>query len=771
MQAFPTFLLALIIFFIPSVFSANTDNVPNTSLAAPSGLLTELLRWPELAVITDDKPEFSWVVPDGVRHQYAYRILVASSPDVLKQNVGDLWDTQKVKSDQHLNIEYQGKPLLSKQGYWWKIQLWSSEGVKSAFSRAQHFVTANFKRDETDEKWPGESLWVKSSNGQWVSEDRQTAVFQNIVPSAFKKVTNNVYLADFTKAAFGTLKLTITAEQAQPLTLYLGERLTKQGLINKHPGHSFIGYQKLVIAVKQGTHEYQTDIPSNHSNSPHHQKLAPFYPEVMPFRYAEVHLPQKGVEVKSLFQQALYYPFDDSASYFLSDNQILNQVWELSKYTLKATPFLSIYADGNRERMPYEADAYIQQLGHYNVDREFSVARYTAKFLLHHASWPTEWHMHMVMMAWQDYMHTANSEFLADYYSQLKAKTLYQLAREDGLISSKTDKVTSQWLKKLHYSGNKFRDIVDWPKGTKLGEKQARNAGPTPEGERDGYVFTDYNTVVNAFHFHVLNLMSNIANVLGKQQDQKWFKDRALQVQVSMLQHMFDPARGIFTDGIGIEHGSLHANMFSLAFNLVPPEYQATVLAHIKSKGMASSVYGAQHLLDGLFLAGEADYGLSLLTSDSKRSWLNMIRVGSTMTTEAWDEYYKPNLTWNHAWGSAPANIIPRRLMGITPIEAGFKRFQIMPQPASLKSLALQVPTISGVIQAKLKVKDELKKSSWHLNIKVPSNTLAELWLPAEFTSFYINGEEHQAIKKQSIANSERVLFVLKSGEYIISAS
>ena len=34
-----------------------------------------------------------------------------------------------------------------------------------------------------------------------------------------------------------------------------------------------------------------------------------------------------------------------------------------------------------------------------------------------------------------------------------------------------------------------------------------------------------------------------------------------------------------------------------------------------------------------------------------------MIEVGSTMTLEAWDAKYKPNLTWNHAWGAAPANI------------------------------------------------------------------------------------------------------------------
>ena len=29
-----------------------------------------------------------------------------------------------------------------------------------------------------------------------------------------------------------------------------------------------------------------------------------------------------------------------------------------------------------------------------------------------------------------------------------------------------------------------------------------------------------------------------------------------------------------------------------------------------------------------------------------------MIRVGSTITLEAWDNKFKPNQDWNHAWGA-----------------------------------------------------------------------------------------------------------------------
>ena len=74
-------------------------------------------------------------------------------------------------------------------------------------------------------------------------------------------------------------------------------------------------------------------------------------------------------------------------------------------------------------------------------------------------------------------------------------------------------------------------------------------------------------------------------------------------------------------------------------------------------------MYGSQFLLDAVYKAHDAEHGLQLLTSTGSRGWYNMIRAGSTITMEAWDDKYKPNQDWNHAWGAVPANIIPRYLV------------------------------------------------------------------------------------------------------------
>lgn len=143
---------------------------------------------------------------------------------------------------------------------------------------------------------------------------------------------------------------------------------------------------------------------------------------------------------------------------------------------------------------------------------------------------------------------------------------------------------------------------------------------------------------------------------------------------------------------------------------------------------MACSVYGAQYLLEGLFTAGEPDYALHLITDTSHdRTWWNMIQQGSTMTLEAWDRKYKPNLDWNHAWGTAPLNVIIRHLWGITPEEPGFASIQIKPQMGNLTSSEIKVLTLKGCLNGKYKLG---KNNVAQFEIILPSNVKANFIVP-----------------------------------------
>jgi len=62
-----------------------------------------------------EKPRLSWVIEVGRQRtedrgqkQTAYQVLVASTPELLTKDKGDLWDSGKVDSDQSIQVEYAG---------------------------------------------------------------------------------------------------------------------------------------------------------------------------------------------------------------------------------------------------------------------------------------------------------------------------------------------------------------------------------------------------------------------------------------------------------------------------------------------------------------------------------------------------------------------------------------------------------------------------------------------------------------------------------------
>ena len=75
------------------------------------------------------KPRLSWRVESEERgqKQTAYRLLVASSPELLDKKQGDLWDTGKVMSDESLHVPYSGVKLATGQPCYWKACVWDRD--------------------------------------------------------------------------------------------------------------------------------------------------------------------------------------------------------------------------------------------------------------------------------------------------------------------------------------------------------------------------------------------------------------------------------------------------------------------------------------------------------------------------------------------------------------------------------------------------------------------------------------------------------------------
>ncbi|MHB0955409.1 MAG: family 78 glycoside hydrolase catalytic domain [Pirellulaceae bacterium] len=80
--------------------------------------------------IDQTRPRLSWEIESSLRSvkQTAYRILVASKPELLAEGKGDLWDSGKIESDETTNVVYAGRALESRARCYWQVHVWCQAG-------------------------------------------------------------------------------------------------------------------------------------------------------------------------------------------------------------------------------------------------------------------------------------------------------------------------------------------------------------------------------------------------------------------------------------------------------------------------------------------------------------------------------------------------------------------------------------------------------------------------------------------------------------------
>lgn len=742
----------------PSAQAATvTSGYRHTSDNRPTGLMTDLVKDPHtvyrngfatgesvadltadriagrtFAEIRSSRPTFGWIVPDGGRatRQKSYRIVVADNAADARAHRGNVWDSGTVRSAQSTAVAYGGDDLQPDRLYFWSVQVTTDTGGESEWSEIQPFRTA---------------AELKPYAPSYRPQVRRSEFAPYI-----KRLDSATTLLDFGRASFASLRVTLeSAEGGDTVYVAIGEAMREGRIDSRPPGT--VRYYRYPVVLQRGRHTYDITPAHDRRNTGPQAVLMPDYiGEVAPFRYCQIEGYAGNVATGDVERLTAIYPFDEGASHFASDNAALNEVWEMCRYSIEATSALGIYIDGDRERIPYEADAIINQLGHYAVDREYAMARRSSEYLLEHPTWPTEWILQALIIAWNDYLYTGDLRSIEANYDLLAARTLRSLSRDNGLISTRTDQTisTDAFRRSIRFNGN-ISDIVDWPRGS----------------EDDNYAFTDYNTVVNAFHYRAMQLLGRMAEALGRHDEARDIAAYCDSFRDTFNAAMIDPATGTYRDGIGTDHRSLHANLFPLAFGLVPDEYRRSVVDYIRSRDMACSVYASQFLLDGLYDHAEADYALHLLTKDDLRSWRNMIRSGATITFEAWDNRFKPNQDWNHAWGAAPADIIPFRLVGVRPLAPAASLIEIRPQIASLRHVTAAVPTIRGTVEVDIDRTDD----AYRLRVRIPANTEARILLPVPGYKYRLCRGGRRIHPRKSDSRAFIDAGTIASGEYVFT--
>ncbi|MFC0878781.1 family 78 glycoside hydrolase catalytic domain [Saccharicrinis sp. FJH2] len=129
-------------------------SLPAFGISEPVELRCEMIENP--VGIDVKNPGLSWKIISDKRsvYQISYHILVASSVEKLDNNIGDLWDSGDVKSDQSHLVQYNGAELKSRKDCYWKVKVITNKG-ESEWSETAYWSMGLLHYKDWYARWIG----------------------------------------------------------------------------------------------------------------------------------------------------------------------------------------------------------------------------------------------------------------------------------------------------------------------------------------------------------------------------------------------------------------------------------------------------------------------------------------------------------------------------------------------------------------------------------------------------------------------------------------
>ena len=260
---------------------------------------------------------------------------------------------------------------------------------------------------------------------------------------------------------------------------------------------------------------------------------------------------------------------------------------------------------------------------------------------------------------------------------------------------------------------------------------------------------------VGTVHFaHSADLLREFAALLGKKEDEAEFSALFAAIKARIAELFLDgegrlrtawsgTKRSIDkggTAGIPLSCRTQTGAVLALHFNLLPESSVDAVVrdlvADIEAKDfhLSTGFLGTPYLLPVLARFGRVDLAYRLLEQRTYPSWLYSIDQGATTCWERWNSYNHETgfgdvimNSFNHYAYGAVGDFMYETIAGITPLEAGFRRFAVVPQPGgTLTSARGEYVSEYGKIVSEWR----REKGRFALDVTVPPNTECEVTLP-----------------------------------------
>lgn len=246
---------------------------------------------------------------------------------------------------------------------------------------------------------------------------------------------------------------------------------------------------------------------------------------------------------------------------------------------------------------------------------------------------------------------------------------------------------------------------------------------------------TPRDLVQTAFFAYAARVGARLARLLDR-------PDRARE-----WEQLYDRVRAAFRarfvrGGGEVGSGSQTSSILALHFGLLEPDEEpraaARLVDEIESRNdhLATGFLGTPYLLPVLCAHGHEDVAYRLLMQDTVPSWLYPVVHGDATTIwERWDSwsdsrgFQDPAMTsFNHYAYGAVGEWIYRTVGGLAPGTPGYGHVVVRPRPGGGLTWAR---TALATVYGPVSVSWRLDADTFALDVTVPPNATAEIWLPA----------------------------------------
>ena len=275
-----------------------------------------------------------------------------------------------------------------------------------------------------------------------------------------------------------------------------------------------------------------------------------------------------------------------------------------------------------------------------------------------------------------------------------------------------------------------------------------------------------------AHYYHCARMLEKIAGLLDRNEDVRKYRLLSDRIKTEYLTKFLKSETGLFS------YGTQTSQAFAINMDLVPEDEYKDAADRLVQQVMdkhnghiSTGTVGTKHLLNALDKIDRNDVAYTLVNQKSYPGWGYMLEKGATSLWERWigsDDVYS---NCHPAFGSVNEWFI-KTLAGIRPDKGanGFDRIIIKPYiTEKLTWVNGKYKSIHGLIISNWSLED----NTLSMNVKVPVNTTAKIYIPAEIIDNLTEG--NRPVKKvKGIKHigkeANNTILHLESGYYSFSS-